>query len=46
MKGFVRVLCVCDVLLVAVVVAIFGGSIHFFKAKGPGVQGYSATSIS
>lgn len=33
----------CDVLLVAVVVNVF--VFVFFKAKGSGVQGYSATSI-
>lgn len=37
--------CVCDVLLVAVVVAVFGGSVQFFKSKGSRVQGYSAASV-
>lgn len=43
--GVLLVCCVCDVLLIAVVVAIFGGNVHFFEAKGSGVQGYSAASI-
>lgn len=43
--GVLLVCCVCDVLLVAVVVAIFGGSVRFIKAKGSRMQGYSAASI-
>lgn len=38
--GVLLVCCVCDVLLVAVVMTVLGGSVPFFKSKGSGMEGY------